>query len=118
MTNKLLIIIYILVVTIISYFVPIWYLYIPVLIGLSILFSKKETPAFLYGFISVFMVWFLMMLLIDVKNDALLSQKIAVLFKLPSKWLLILLTSIIGSILGGLASLLGKNIKSSFGYIN
>ena len=117
LSNKYILLLYIFLLLIISYTVPIWYIFIIVLILLSLIFSKKDTPAFFFGFISVFIVWTFIMIFIDKQNNSILSEKITVLFKLPSKWLLILITAVIGSLLGGLSSLLGKYIKSSFGYI-
>lgn len=96
---------------------PIWYAYVLAILLLSLLFSTAETRAFWLGFSSVFMAWLILTLVFDLKNDSILSQRIAVLFKLPSKWLLMVLSAFIGALLGGIASWLGKNLKRSFGGI-
>ena len=104
-------------ILLVSYFVPIWYMYVPLLIIGSFIYSSKSTPSFLLGFSSVFFAWFLLMSFMDIQNEGLLSSKIAALFKLPSKWLLILITALVGALLGGLSTWLGKNLKSSFGLL-
>jgi hypothetical protein len=108
---------FLITILLVSYFVPIWYIFIPLLIIGSIIYSTKSTPSFLLGFSSVFLAWFLLMMFMDVQNEGLLSSKIAALFKLPSKWLLIFITALAGALLGGLSTWLGKNLKSSFGLL-
>lgn len=116
-SNKILFVLYTFSVLLLSFIVPIWYAFILLLIFFSFLFSSKTTKAFLLGFGSVFCAWTILMLFKDFQNDSLLSTRITHLFKLPSKWLLILITALIGAILGALSTWLGKNLKSSFGYI-
>lgn len=116
-SNKLLFVIYTLSVLLLSILVPIWFAFILLLIFFSFVFSSKTTKAFLLGFASVFCAWIILMLFKDFQNDSLLSTRITHLFKLPSKWILLILTALIGGILGALSTWLGKNLKSSFGYI-
>lgn len=67
--------------------------------------------SFLIGFVAVFIVWGAYALIIDVQNASVLSTKIAVLFKLNNVTLLLLATSIIGGITGGLGAWLGSEVK-------
>lgn len=114
-SNKpLLFVIYVLIVLLCYFFIPLWYAYIVLFILFAVFTSNKDTPAFLLGFASVFVVWMALMSAIDAKNSSILSERISVLFKLPSKWLLFIVTELIGSILGGLASWFGKNLRLSF----
>ena len=108
---------FLITILLVSYFVPIWYIFIPLLIIGSIIYSTKSTPSFLLGFSSVFFAWFLLMMFMDIQNVGLLSSKITTLFKLPSKWLLISITALVGALLGDLSTWFGKNLKSSFGLL-
>jgi hypothetical protein len=61
--------------------------------------------AFLAGFAGVFLLWFLLALWIDVKNQHILSKKIAEIFPLGgSSIAIILVTAVIGGLVGGLGA--------------
>ena len=73
-----------------------------------------QPPRFSYlsGFFGIFLLWFLLSWLIDIKNESILSQKIAVLLPLGgSVFLLMLVTALIGGIVGGLAALSGSFLR-------
>jgi hypothetical protein len=68
--------------------------------------------AFLAGFAGVFLLWFLLALWIDIKNQHILSRKIAEIFPLGgSSFAIILVTAFIGSFVGGLAALSGSYLR-------
>jgi cell division protein FtsX len=67
--------------------------------------------AFGAGFLALVMLWGGYSLFIDQANEHILSSKMAQLFKLPSSYLLIIITSIIGGIVAGLSALSGRLIK-------
>jgi hypothetical protein len=68
--------------------------------------------SFLAGFVGVFLLWGLVSLWIDTKNESILSQKIAQLFPLGgSSVLLILITALIGAIVGGFAAMSGASLR-------
>ena len=61
--------------------------------------------AFLAGFAGVFLLWFLLAWWIDIKNQHILSRKIAEIFPLGgSSFAIILVTAFIGALVGGLAA--------------
>lgn len=64
--------------------------------------------AFLTGFFSIFMAWAGLAAFIDYQNAGLLSAKIAALLHLPNKILLIVITGLIGGLVGGLSALTGS----------
>lgn len=67
--------------------------------------------SFLAGFLGIFILWAVLALWIDVKNESILSHKIAMLFPLGgSPGLLIMLTAITGGIVGGFAALAGASV--------
>ena len=70
--------------------------------------------AFLAGFSGVFLLWFLLALLIDVKNQHILSGKIAQIFPLGgSSFAIILVTAFICALVGGLGALSGSYLRKN-----
>lgn len=68
--------------------------------------------AFLAGFGGVFLLWFLLALWIDIKNQHILSRKIAEIFPLGgSSFAIILVTAVIGALVGGLGALSGSYLR-------
>lgn len=70
--------------------------------------------AFLAGFSGVFLLWFLLALWIDLKNQHILSKKIAEIFPLGgSSVAIILVTAFIGALVGGLAATAASFLRNS-----
>lgn len=85
----------------------------------ALLLHQSMGRSFLAGFLGIFLLWTLIAVWIDLKNQSILSTKIAELFPLAgSNILLILVTALVGSIVSGFAALsgcsLGTLIKTSF----
>jgi hypothetical protein len=73
---------------------------------------QKPSFSFLSGFLGVFLLWEVLAWWIDNKNNGILSQKVASLFKLGnSSVLLIVITSIIGGLVAGFAALAGSYLR-------
>ena len=63
---------------------------------------------FLSGFLGVFLIWTILAFWIDQKNEHILSSKVAQLFHLGSaSFLLVLISALIGGLVGGFAALSG-----------
>lgn len=68
--------------------------------------------SFLAGFISIFLLWAGLALFIDIKNESILSQKIAALFSLgEASFLLILITGLLGGMVAGFAAMSGSTLR-------
>lgn len=68
--------------------------------------------SFLGGFLGIFLLWSLVAFWIDIKNESLLSSKVAALFPLGgSSILLVLVTALIGALVGGFAALGGAALR-------
>jgi hypothetical protein len=68
--------------------------------------------AYLSGFASIFLLWGVLAWWMDAQNDSILSQRMANLFPLGgSSALLILITAIVGAIIGGLSALSGSFLR-------
>ncbi|MCU7549173.1 hypothetical protein OCK74_08605 [Chitinophagaceae bacterium LB-8] len=76
----------------------------------AILIRQPIVHSFLSGFLGIFILWTVLALWIDVKNNSILSQKIAQLFSLSSPFLLIIATAFIGALVGGFAAMSGSSL--------
>lgn len=67
---------------------------------------------FLAGFTGIFLLWALLALWIDGKNESILSQKVAHIFPLGgSSFLLILVTALVGALVAGFAGMAGSSLR-------
>ena len=67
--------------------------------------------SFLIGFIAIGALWFLKAFAIDVSTDSLLTNKIASIFTL-NKTSILVVTSILGGVIGGMSTLTGRLLKA------
>lgn len=73
--------------------------------------------AFLAGFLALFLLWGLLAWGIDVGNVSILSKKVSRILPLDgSSFLLILVTALVGALVGGGAALTGSFIKKRGGF--
>lgn len=80
----------------------------------GILVHQRPGKAFLAGFLGVFLLWAALAFWIDTKNNGILSKKIATLLPLGgSTFALILVTSLIGALIGGMGAITGSFLRSS-----
>ena len=75
----------------------------------SALITQRPGMAFLSGFLALFLLWGLLAWAIDASNGSILSRKIAQILPLGgSPVLLILVTAMVGALIGGGAALSGS----------
>ncbi len=68
--------------------------------------------AFLAGLIAVGLLWFIHALIISINNDGVLATRVIGLFPLPpSPILLVLITALIGALVGAFGALTGNRLK-------
>jgi hypothetical protein len=81
---------------------------------IALLIHQRAGKAFLAGAIGVFLLWGILAWWIDMKNEHVLSKKIAEVLPLGgSSFLLILVTAIIGGLVAGLGAMSGIYLRSS-----
>lgn len=87
-------------------FLP-WYSisFAPFVFGLFYL--KHAGRSFLAGFLGISLLWLIHSFLIQAVNNDILTQKIAEMFSLPGSGALIIVTAIIGGLVGGFSGLTG-----------
>lgn len=93
-----------------SLFLPWWTLLVPAVLLGATLFEHSLT-AFLIGFISLFGAWSVQVLYIDISNESILSRRMAAMIGVDQSWLVILITALIGGLIGGMGTLLGSQIR-------
>ena len=90
-----------------------WWSIALVAFAVSLLITQSLGAAFLSGFTGIFLLWALLAVWIDSKNESLLSHKIAQLFPLGgSSILLIIVTALVGGLVGGLAAMSGAALRA------
>ena len=79
---------------------------------IALLIPQTIGNAFLSGFLGIFILWAVLALWIDIKNENTLAHEVAELFKLGgSSVLLILVTALIGGLVGGFAAMAGSSLR-------
>ena len=78
----------------------------------ALLIPQSLLAGFFSGFLGIFILWALLALWIDIKNQGILSGRIAALLHLgDSSILLILVTALTGALVGGFAAMAGSSIR-------
>ena len=96
---------------VVGLYLPWWSIAIAAFVSV-LLIPLASGRAFLAGFAGVFLLWFLLALWIDVKNQHILSTKVAEIFPLGgSSFAIILVSSVIGALVGGLGALSGSYLR-------
>ena len=94
-------------------FLPWWGIAITSLL-VAVLVHQKTGKAFLSGLLGVFILWVGLAWWIDMKNNGVLSKKIASVLPLGgSSLVLILVTGLIGGLVAGMAAISGSFLRSS-----
>lgn len=93
-------------------FLP-WWSFALWIFAVSYFYGLKPWVSFLSGFISAGLVWGGYSFWIDVQNDSLLSGKMAKLMGVGNGIYLIILTTIVGGLVGGFSALTGRLARFS-----
>lgn len=96
-----------------GFYLPWWSIAIAAFI-VAVLIPQKPMKAFLAGFLSLFVLWVVLALYIDMENQHILSMKIAeLLFKSQSHALIMSVTGLVAALVGGFAALSGSYLRQS-----
>lgn len=97
-----------------SYLLPWWAAAIIAFLA-TLIVGKTSGKAFWSGFGAIFVLWIILALIKSIPNDNILAGRVIQLFPLPHQWLLLLLiTALIGGLVGGIAALSGVLTKKAF----
>ena len=91
-----------------------WWLIViyPIIVGL--IFIDNLLSHFISGFLGIFLAWLVLMFQLDVETYSIISQKIANILFLNNNIILLIISSSIGGILGGIGSMFGQSIRKIF----
>ena len=93
-------------------FFPWWSISI-VCFAVSLLIPQKHWIAFVTGFLALFLLWFGLSFWISFKNSHILALKIShLILNQASPFYLVLLTALIGAVVGAFASLTGSLLRN------
>ncbi|MCZ2223028.1 MAG: hypothetical protein LC122_05295 [Chitinophagales bacterium] len=85
-----------------------WYSFVFCAFIVSFAIPQKSWKAFVSGFVAVFLLWIVLVMIIDNANEHILSKKVAEILPLNGNYfLLILITGLIGGLLAGMSALTG-----------
>jgi len=96
-----------------GFFLPWWVVAIAAFLA-ALLIGKTSRQAFISGFGAVFIVWIVLALFKSIPNDHILANRIAQLFHLPSWQYILVITGIVGGLVGGFSDLSGLLLKKAF----
>lgn len=74
----------------------------------AMLIPQTITRSFFAGFLAIFLLWAILALWIDIKNDSILSNRVAQLFSLGYSFIIIVVTAFTGALISGLAAISGS----------
>ena len=90
-----------------QYFFPWWTMAIGAF-AIGFLFASSGWKSFFAGLLGVGVLWFIVAMYGDQQTQSILTEKVARLFPTRNAPLLFLLTSLLGGLVGGFASLTGS----------
>lgn len=93
-------------------FLP-WWIIAIVAFGAALWKATNGSNAFWSGFLGIMIVWLLMASFTHIRTDGILTSRIAALFSLPASFLLILITALVGGLVGGMAALSGYYVRQA-----
>ena len=93
-------------------YMPWWSIAIAALL-VAALIPQRPARSFLCGFLALFLLWGGLSLWISNNNGHLLAHKVSLLIiKVDNPYLLILITALIGALVGGLGALAGAFLRT------
>ena len=100
------------VAAILQWFLPWWMIVLPCSIMGFFIGEKKGSPAFLRGFLAIFLLWISYAFVISFQNDHVLANRMSMLIlKIKSPLLLLFASAFIGGLVGGLSAITGFFIR-------
>jgi hypothetical protein len=96
-----------------SYFLPWWMVAIVAFLA-AFFIGKTPGRSFWSGFSAVFIVWTVLALFKSIPNDNILAGMVVQLFFLHNWIWLLVITALIGGLVGGMAALSGVLLKRAF----
>ena len=91
-------------------FLP-WWWPVPAAYAAAYWLGRTGRQAFLSGFAGAGAAWLLLAAFMDWRNGQILSTRVAGLFHLPYAWMLLVITGLLGGLLGGFGAWAGQALR-------
>jgi hypothetical protein len=104
----------ILILTLIAGFITPWWVAAIIAFVAAIYAGKRPGTSFWAGFFAVFITWTVLIMFKSLPNNHVLASRVAVLLHLPGWTVLIIVTSIIGGLVGGMSAMSGVLVRQAF----
>lgn len=91
-----------------------WWIIALVAFLVAIFIKSSGFSDFMAGFLGVGLLWLTMAWWIDMETDSILTQKIAALLNVGTAYVIVLVTGLIGGIVGGFGALSGHFLRKTF----
>ena len=104
----------ILILSVVSGFILPWWAAAIIAFLAATYWGKRPAQVFLAGFAALFIAWVILALIKTIPNENILATRVAHLFHLPAWILLLVVTALIGGLVGGMAALSGVLVKKAF----
>lgn len=104
----------ILIVSVLCGFVLPWWMGAVIAFVAALMWGQKPAFTFVLGFGALFFAWVILALIKSLPNDNILASRVATLFHLPHWFFLLLVTAMIGGLVGGLSALSGVLVRQAF----
>lgn len=96
-----------------TFFLP-WWLFGICAFVVALAMMLRPASAFFAGFMAIAIFWLVVILLHDIPNQHILSERMSKLFGLPNFSLFIVVNVFLGALLGGLAAWSGGLMNKAF----
>lgn len=88
-----------------------WWIVVVVALLVTLFTGLRPGRAFGAGFAGIGLLWLILSLVHDIPNDHILSSRMAALFHLPNYTMFVLVTVIVGGLVGGLGGWCGSLLR-------
>jgi hypothetical protein len=96
-----------------GFFLP-WWMVAVIAFLASLILGKRSVKTFFSGFGGVAIAWAILALIKSIPNNHILATRVSKLFQLPHWSLILLVTALIGGLVGGMAAWSGVLLKKAF----
>lgn len=97
---------------VIHLYLPYWWLIAITTFIISFAFGENSWKSFLAGFFGIFFLWFALTALNSINNDFVLVNRMSELLPFKNAILTMLVTALIGGLVGGFSSMTGYFLKT------
>ena len=88
-----------------------WWIVLIFPFSIGIIFNENYLSHFLSGFVGIGVAWLYLLLSIDIQTKSIISSKVISILNIDSVNFLIIIVSLFGGMLGGLAEICGRSLR-------